>query len=277
MSINPSIPVVQGSKKTSLEFEGDALYLRTAREEMRIPLAAIGQVRAEGRAVAVELTAAAGAVPVEHRIEGASEAGATMFAANVNAALDGTPGRDTAADGSALVEAQTLPLDRRERRMRLVKRWSLGTTALVALLCVLIAVAGEALGVALFLPMGFAAAGSTVISVVALTSWYREWRLMRHGITTFAAEVPDRPGMYLYTDPAGLIRQVTTWAGGMAVKVCYDPHEPGNVILPRAALLRRGELALGLFCAFGGLVSYGGMIAMTVSAFAGTLNLSEPA
>ncbi|MFJ8659015.1 hypothetical protein [Streptomyces sp. NPDC093795] len=277
MSITPSTPVVQGSRKTSLEFEGDALYLRRPHEDVRIPLAAIGQVRAEGRAVSVELTAPAGNVPAVHRIDGASEAGATMFAATVNAALDGTPGRDTAADGSTLVEARTRTLDRRERKTRLIKWWSAGTTALVVLLCVLIAVAGEAVGIVLFLPMGFAAAGSTVVSVVALSNWYREWRLMRHGITTFAAEVPDRPGMYLYVDPAGLIRQVSTWAGGMAVKVCYDPRDPGNMVLPRAALLRRGELALGLFFAFGGLVSYGGMIAMTVSAFEGTLGLSEPA
>ncbi|MFJ2933728.1 hypothetical protein ACIO8G_13245 [Streptomyces sp. NPDC087219] len=277
MSISPSVPVVQGSRKTSLEFEGDALYLRRPHEDVRIPLAAVGRVRAEGRAVVVELTAPAGGVPVVHRIDGASEAGTTMFAAAVNAALDGAPGRDTTADGSALVEARTRTLDRRERKARLVKRWSAGTTVLVALLCVLIAVAGEPVGVVLFLPMGFAAAGSTVVAVVALSSWYREWRLMRHGVTTFAAEVPDRPGTYLYTDPAGLIRQVSTWAGGMAVKICYDPRDAGNVILPRTALLRRGELALGLFFALGGLVSYGGMIAMTVSAFQGTLGLSEPA
>jgi hypothetical protein len=125
--------------------------------------------------------------------------------------------------------------------------------------------------------MGGAAAASLVGSGVALSSWYREWRLTRHGITTFAAEVPGEPGMYLYTDPAGLIRNVFTWAGLVTVKVSYDPRDPGNVILPRAALVRRGELCLGLFLAFCGLFMFASMVLMTVEAFLGTLDLSEPA
>jgi hypothetical protein len=277
MSITPSIPVVQGSKKTSLQYDGDALFLHRPHEEVRIPLAAVARVRAQGRSVVVELTAPTEAEPVAHRIDGVSQAGAAMFVATVNASLPGVAGRDTTVDGSALVEAQTWPRSRRERKARLVKLWSAAAVGLVVVLCVLISLAGEAVGVVLFVPMGGAAAASLVGSGVALSSWYREWRLTRHGITTFAAEVPGEPGMYLYTDPAGLIRNVFTWAGLVTVKVSYDPRDPGNVILPRAALVRRRELCLGLFLAFCGLFMFASMVLMTVEAFLGTLDLSEPA
>ncbi|MGW7197652.1 hypothetical protein [Streptomyces chryseus] len=277
MSIIPSIPVIQGRKKTSLQYNGDALLLHRPHEEVRIPLAAVARVRAEGRSVVVDLTAPAGAEPVAHQVDGASEAGAAMFVAAVNAVLPGVVGRDTTSDGSVLVEAQTWPRSRRERKVRLVKLWSAAAVGLVAVLCVLISVAGEAVGVVIFVPMGGIAAASLVGGGVALSSWYREWHLTRHGVTTFAAEVPSEPGMYLYTDPAGLIRNVFTWAGRVGVKVSYDPHDPGNVVLPRAALVRRGELCLGLFLAFCGLFMFAGMIVMTVQAFLGTLNLSEPA
>jgi hypothetical protein len=42
--------------------------------------------------------------------------------------------------------------------------------------------------------------------------------------------------------------------GGTFTTISYDPQDPGNVILPRAALVRRGELFLGLVPAFGGLL-----------------------
>ncbi|MFF5634783.1 hypothetical protein [Streptomyces sp. NPDC012825] len=32
-------------------------------------------------------------------------------------------------------------------------------------------------------------------------------------------------------DPAGLVRSVSTWPGGTAVKVSYDPRGPENVVL----------------------------------------------
>jgi hypothetical protein len=124
-SITPSIPVVQGSGKTFLQYahEDEALLLSRRHDETRIPLAAIARVRAEGRALAVELTTPAGTVPAVHRIDGVSEAAATMFASALNAALPEAAGRDTTADGSALIETQTRPVSRRERKVRLIKWW----------------------------------------------------------------------------------------------------------------------------------------------------------
>ncbi|MFI0925302.1 hypothetical protein ACH4TP_15415 [Streptomyces sp. NPDC021012] len=267
MPITPSIPVVQGSRKASLRLEGDALLLSRPHEEARIPLAAIERIRAEGRKLTVELTAPAGTTRYVHRIDGVSEAGAGMFAETVNAVLPGTPGRDTTADGTALVETRELPLSRRARKLRRVMWVAAGGFGLLVLSCVLIAVAGEPVAVIAFAPGGIVAVAALAVGANALAGWYREWRLIRHGITTFAAEVPERPGMYLYTDPAGLIRHVSTWAGGIAVKVSYDPVDPGNVVLPRAALFRRGELAIGLFCTLVALAGLGGTVAWAVMAF----------
>ncbi|MFF0474461.1 hypothetical protein [Streptomyces sp. NPDC004284] len=267
MPITPSTPVVQGSQKASLQLEGDALLLSRPHEETRIPLAAVERIRAEGRTLTVELTAPAGTTRYVHRIDGVSEAGAGMFAETVNAALPGTPGRDTAADGTALVETRGLPLSRRSRKLRRVMWLSAGAFGLLVLSCVLMAVAGQPVAVIAFAPGGIVAVAALALGANALANWYREWRLVRHGITTFAAEVPERPGMYLYTDPAGLIRHVFTWAGGIAVKVSYDPVDPGNVVLPRTALFRRGELALGLLCTLVALAGLTGTVAWAVMAF----------
>ncbi|MFE1547548.1 hypothetical protein [Streptomyces sp. NPDC058718] len=277
MSITPSIPVVQGSAKTTLQYEGDVLLLSRRHDEVRIPLAAIAQVIAKGRSLTVELTAPAGATSYTHRIDGVSEAAAVMFAAAVNDALPGTAGRDTTADGTALVETRTRPVSGRERKTRLTMWWSAATVALVVLLCVLIAVAGQPVGIVLFVPLGFVAAGTTVLGVVSLNGWYREFRLTRHGITTLAAEDPGRPGTYLYTDPAGLVRQVRTWPGRLSTTVSYDPRDPADVILPRSTVSRRGELCWGLLCTLAGVAFYATMIAMVVQSFTGSLDLSETA
>ncbi|MDV5145569.1 hypothetical protein R1T08_15455 [Streptomyces sp. SBC-4] len=277
MSITPSIPVVQGSGKSTLQYEGDALLLTRRHDEVRIPLAAIAQVRTAGRSLTVELTAPAGATSYAHRIDGVSEASAAMFAAAVNAALPEAAGRDTTADGTALVETRTRPVSARERKIRLVKWWSAATVAPVVLLCVLIGVAGEPVGIVLFVPLGFVAAASALTSLISLNSWYREFRLTRHGITTLAVEAPDRRGMYLYTDPAGLVRHVLTWPGRLSTKISYDPANPADVILPRSTFFRRGELFFGLFCALCAVGFYATMIAMVVQTFTGSLDLSEPA
>ncbi|MFF8377275.1 hypothetical protein ACF07V_14240 [Streptomyces sp. NPDC015661] len=267
MSITPSTPVVEGAKKASLRLDGDAVLLSRPHEEALIPLAAIERIRTEGRSITVELTAPAGTTRYVHRIAGVSEAAAVMFAETVNAALPGTPGRDATADGTALVQTRDLPLSRRTRKLRRIMWLSAGAFGLLVLSCVLVAVAGEPFAAVAIMPGGLVLTAALAIGANALANWYREWRLIRHGITTFAAEVPDRPGMYLYTDPAGLIRHVFTWAGGIAVKVCYDPVDPGNVALPRIALFRRGELALGLFLGLLGLAGLVGTVAWAVMAF----------
>ncbi|MEV0452844.1 hypothetical protein [Streptomyces sp. NPDC050600] len=87
MPITSPIPVLRGSGGVVLQAEDDDLVLTRGREETRIPLQAVRTVRAEGRTVAVELTAPAGSTPAVHRVGGVSEVAATVFADAVNASL----------------------------------------------------------------------------------------------------------------------------------------------------------------------------------------------
>ncbi|MFE5509065.1 hypothetical protein ACFQ9J_00335 [Streptomyces sp. NPDC056529] len=277
MTTTPSIPVVQGAKKTSLQFDGDALLLSRPHEEARIPLAAVGRVLAEGRSVTVELTAPAGAVPSAHRIDGTSEAAATMFAAAVNAALPEVAGRDTTADGAGLVEARTLSPNWRARKLRTIKRGSYALLGALVVAGVLVCVLGDPFVLIPLVLGGVVGTAALAAGANAFANWYREWRLVRHGVTTFAAENPQEPGTYLYVDPAGLIRHVFTWPGRMGVKISYDSRDPGNVVLPRTALLRRGEFCAGLFLALLGLGAYACAIAMVVLTILDPTALDGPA
>ncbi|MEJ8641234.1 hypothetical protein WKI68_06575 [Streptomyces sp. MS1.HAVA.3] len=47
MSITPSIPVLRGSRGSDLRVTGEELILRRARQEYRIPFAAVALVHAE--------------------------------------------------------------------------------------------------------------------------------------------------------------------------------------------------------------------------------------
>ncbi|MFC9342039.1 hypothetical protein ACFT0G_12645 [Streptomyces sp. NPDC057020] len=67
--------VLLGSDDTALRFEEGAVHLRRADGEHRIPLAAVGRVRAEGQVVEVRLTAADEDDETAYRVEGASSAG----------------------------------------------------------------------------------------------------------------------------------------------------------------------------------------------------------
>ncbi|MGA5870531.1 hypothetical protein [Streptomyces cinereoruber] len=174
-------------------------------------------------------------------------------------------GRDTTADGADLVEARTLPLSRRARKLRIIKRGAYGLLGVLVVACVLACVLGDPLVLVVSVPSGLVGTAALAAGANAFANWYREWRLIRHGVTTFAAEDPQEPGRYLYVDPAGLIRHVFTWPGGMGVKVSYDSRDPGNVVLPRAALLRRGEFCAGLFLVLLGLGTYTSAIAMAVA------------
>jgi hypothetical protein len=107
MSITSPIPVLQNDAGSELRSLGEELLLRHPYEEVRIPLAAIARVRAEGRQVAVELRAPADLEPTVYRMADVSGAAASVFADTVNAALpDRADGVET-VDGSTLVSPST--------------------------------------------------------------------------------------------------------------------------------------------------------------------------
>ncbi|GAA3059509.1 hypothetical protein GCM10017562_25620 [Streptomyces roseofulvus] len=97
MTATPSL-VLRGGESV-LRFAGGPVTLHRPDKEHHIPLAAISFVHAEGRSVAIVLTASGADEPTIYRVADVDETGALAFADAVTAALPGTP----APDGAALV------------------------------------------------------------------------------------------------------------------------------------------------------------------------------
>ncbi|MFJ5707772.1 hypothetical protein [Streptomyces sp. NPDC093105] len=101
MTATPSL-VLRGGESV-LRFAGGPVTLRRPDKEHHIPLAAISFVHAEGRSVAIVLTASGADEPTIYRVADVDETGALAFADAVTAALPETP----APDGAALVTTST--------------------------------------------------------------------------------------------------------------------------------------------------------------------------
>ncbi|MFF2776574.1 hypothetical protein ACFVU3_16865 [Streptomyces sp. NPDC058052] len=97
MTATPSL-VLRGGESV-LRFAGGPVTLHRPDKEHHIPLAAISFVHAEGRSVAIVLTASGANEPTIYRVTDVSEDGALAFADAVTAALPEVP----APDGAALV------------------------------------------------------------------------------------------------------------------------------------------------------------------------------
>ncbi|MFF5502136.1 hypothetical protein [Streptomyces roseolus] len=101
MTATPSL-VLHGGESV-LHFSGGPVTLCRPDKEHHIPLAAISFVHAEGRSLAVVLTASGANEPTIYRVTGVDEAAALAFAEAVTAALPVDP----APDGAALVVTRT--------------------------------------------------------------------------------------------------------------------------------------------------------------------------
>ncbi|MFD4110137.1 hypothetical protein ACFWWU_28815 [Streptomyces sp. NPDC058650] len=258
MSITSPIPVLQGSKNTVLRSDGRALLLSRPHEELRIPLMAIERVRAEGRSVAVELTAAAGATPAVRRVGGVSEAAARAFADAVNRALPERAEEDVAVDGSGLVITHVLTESPAERRQSLFKRGALAAALVIVALALTFGIREG--GIDGFMLAVTTLFGGTMASVTTaggaagLWSACRGWHLTRHGITVEAERTAGTPGKlrasgtYVYTDAVGVSRTVSGSAGAWTIHVAYDPQNPGNVVVRRSGLRTVGYVVLSLGC-----------------------------
>ncbi|NML49186.1 hypothetical protein HHL19_02275 [Streptomyces sp. R302] len=97
MTATPSL-VLHGGESV-LHFAGGPVTLHRPDKEHHIPLAAISFVHAEGRSLAIVLTASGATEPTIYRVTGVDEAAALAFGEAVTAALPADP----APDGAALV------------------------------------------------------------------------------------------------------------------------------------------------------------------------------
>ncbi|MFH9736818.1 hypothetical protein ACH4MA_03880 [Streptomyces roseolus] len=223
MSITTSpIPVLRGSGGTTLQAEEDALVLRRWRKEKRIPLRAVRQVRAEGRALSVELTAPAGTTPIVLRVQGVSAAAATVFADAVTTRLP----EEREADGAALV-TEGAPAEPEEAvYWRVVKlcAWAVGLVTVGV--AVALAIVGSGVFAFLFLICNPVTLGFTVLGLYAMRMPYYEWYLPRYGITVEA--VYRGPRNYAYTDLHGTARTASVSGSAPTRRVAYHPDRPGE-------------------------------------------------
>ncbi|MFB6842508.1 hypothetical protein [Streptomyces sp. NPDC056361] len=266
MSILSSTPPLRGPEGTGLRVEGEALLLRQPQEEVHIPLRAVGRLRAEGRAVAIELTAAPGAVPAVLRFEGVDEAAAAAFADAVNAALPEEPEAvDGVQDlsGNRLGDRHATLLFRRLKRMALY-----GTLAIVAL-SVLVCVTGHPVALLAIIPSGFFGLLFLVLGTGGGYPTYEEWYLRRHGVTVTADRVPGQPGQYVYVDPMGLQRNVRKFASTWTIEVAYDRRDPGRVVVLRSRGMRWLDIAMAGSGLLIGFLGAAGAVAATVVALLG--------
>ncbi|MFD8977913.1 hypothetical protein [Streptomyces sp. NPDC059593] len=227
MPITSPIPVLRGSGGVILQAEDDDLVLTRGREETRIPFQAIRTVRAEGRAVAVELTAPAGSIPAAHRVGGVSEAAATMFADAVSASLPERADESAeATDGSALVTVSTLTESDEDAWSRRFTFWAWTAGLLIVAMAVVIGILGPIEMAVLFLLVTPFGVGITAFGAVSMRGMYDIWYLPRHGVTVEA----KRNGVsYVYTDMQGATHSRIDLLGrstAPTIQVAYRPGRP---------------------------------------------------
>lgn len=277
MSITSPIPVLQNNEGSELRSEGEELLLRHPYEEVRIPLAAIARIRAEGRRVAVELTAPAGNEPTVYRIADVSGAAATVFADTVNGSLPARAEGAEAVDGSALVITRDLrnpgeEVEEEEDEARdpgpglTFAKWA-GIVIGIALLAFSGAVGIEihvSRGIATLLLGGLGLAIVLAAYAMMWTAW-ENWYLPRYGVTVEARQVfLEGRTTYAYADSGGKLHAVSSSPAGDVIRVAYHPRRPdsavrcmgwgqpvkeligGVVILAIAAPVLYGAIQLGL-------------------------------
>ncbi|MER6343094.1 hypothetical protein ACWC10_08855 [Streptomyces sp. NPDC001595] len=250
----PSVPVLLGAQGAELRAEPYGLVLRGPREEVRIPLAAVARVHADGRAVAVELTAPAGTVPTRYRIEEVSRASATVFGEAVNDALPQRPADETPVDGSTLVTVTPRPDaddgragrgareadDEEDAEPRtpaavivigVMATLGLGLVALAAGVVIAGDHAARALAVLL---LGAGTLLMAQVTIEASSAPWNIWYLPRHGVTVETVPTLIRGRVhYGYTATDGKTRPAPQDGHEAPYNIAYHLKHPARVVVSR--------------------------------------------
>lgn len=280
MSLTSPIPVLRGSGGAVLKSEGDDLVLSRADVETRIPLQAVRRIRAEGSAVAVELTAPAGTTPAVHRVDGVSEAAVAVFADAVNATLpERAEEAGETADGSTLVTVRALtepPESEQDRRTRVFRLWLGAVALLTVVLTVAVWIAAPAsIALPLLIAVPFAATATTA-GIMGLKIVRNEWYLPRKGITVEAVRhdsVIDAFGVagnYAYTDMHGQSRAMYAQSSAEIIQVAYHPENPGTVVACQSLLRRSLWAVVSAGILLVGLVVDFLVVGVSIGAFMGS-------
>ncbi|MFB7282244.1 hypothetical protein ACFCZV_34630 [Streptomyces hydrogenans] len=255
------IPVLRGRAGTTLQAQDDVLVLSRRRKEKRIPLQAVRRVGAEGRALAVELTAPAGTAPVTYMVRGVSEVAASAFADTVTALLP----EERAADGTALVtdSAPAASDDDWYTRAFRLTAWVTGLVAVgVAVPLGIVESVSRAVAFAVFTPI---AVGIAAFGVAALSMQYREWTYPRYGITVEA--VRRGPKDYAYTDLHGVVRGAYISGSAPTIKVAYHPRNPADPVHAKSWIAKAAGTLVFLAIIAVGLAFLALTVSMAVDGF----------
>lgn len=246
---------------------------------MRIPFAAIARVRAEGRAVAVELAAAGGVVPAVYRVDGVSAAGAAVFASAVTSGLPPRPQDADTVDGASLVSVEVVTESVRERRARWAKRLAVAVVLGFAVLAVAMGVVGgnAATWFLGFMVLIVGPAGAAITAVGAGGLWlvYQAWYLPRYGITVEAVRASDasdllgRSGNYTYTDTSGVSHRMYVKGSAATVAVAYHPAKPATAAVCHSWGRKVWDTVFGLGVLLFGLAVLASSVALAVGTFMG--------
>ncbi|WP_329120768.1 hypothetical protein [Streptomyces sp. NBC_01353] len=277
MSITSPIPVLQGSRGTELRSEGEELVLSRSDEVLRIPFAAIARVRAEGRDVALELTAPALAEPTVYRIEDVSRAAATVFADVVNGVLPERPAGEAAVDGATLVTTRSLRAPAEEEDEEAdptgtrIKWAGIGLGIALVAFSVVVGIAGKHVGrgIAVLLLGALGAAATIVVGGMILSAWER-WYLPRYGITVEASQVfLDGRTTYAYADAEGKLHPISSSPKGETIRVAYSPRKGKGAVVCQGWGPVAQDLFAGAFVAvFAVPIDYG-VVVLALPAFGG--------
>ncbi|MFD0396035.1 hypothetical protein ACFQ3Z_43855 [Streptomyces nogalater] len=228
------------------------MVLRRPAEELRIPVEAMAEVRAEGRSVEIELLG--GAAPVVYRVEGVSAAGAAAFAQAVDQLLPPSDGEAGPVDGLALVDVR--PLSSRNMGWLSGQRpVAVAGALLYAGLAAVVGVAGSWGRMAALLGGSFALYAGGFLIYSGVRTQVEQWRLKRRGITVMAqfSHYTNKRLVYTYTTATGQSYTYrTTGTGTDPIEVTYDPARPGDARQVDGLV---GMLVIALFLAIAGFVA----------------------
>ncbi|WP_435284845.1 hypothetical protein [Streptomyces koelreuteriae] len=258
MATTAAALVLRGKRRTALRLEGRVVVLRRPAEELRIPVEAMAAVRAEGRAVEIELLG--GAEPVVYRLVGVSEAGAAAFGRTVARLLPAPGGDAEPVDGPSLVDVRLLP--GRNRGWHASGRRTL--TAVAALfyagLVAAVGVFGGGGQVAALLGGSVALYAGCFMVYAGARANVDDWRLKRRGITVVAqfSHYTNKRRVYTYTTATGQSHTYQTAGSGTdPIEVTYDPLRPGDA---RAGVSLLNTLIMVLLLAIPAFVAVMGIL-----------------
>lgn len=262
MSITPSALVLQSAGDTSMRLDGTDLYMAQVDREHRIPLKAIKNVHAEGRALAVTLKSRWEDEPSVFRIGDVDEDAAAAFARDVTEALPEPEKGERDVNGAAVVVTREISAESEGSKGFMIG--AIVTLVAIVGLAVYAGIMGgfwSAVGVVI---VGGIAAFCLAAAVIQIPPTALAWSLPRRGLKAVAtfSHIGAYRRLHLYTDKdgntrgfQGLYSSASAWAP-KEIEVVYDPSDPSTVL--RADEGRWGKAI--------GLVFLGGLAALGIAA-----------